>query len=169
MKRTFLVLMLLAGLVYSAFAQSLSVYISDQDGQFTNVRNAPRGKVTDKIPASVDAILTVESPQNGWWKVSGGTYETVDGDVIRLKGSSKGCWVHSSVLCLGTRNYGGERLTLRQSPSAKSAVAYSFKEEILVRPVDIKGDWVKVKTSDGKHVGWIEAEWLCSNPVTNCC
>jgi hypothetical protein len=35
--------------------------------------------------------------------------------------------------------------------------------------MDIKGDWVKVKTIDGKYTGWIEEEWLCGNSLTNCC
>lgn len=35
--------------------------------------------------------------------------------------------------------------------------------------MDIKGDWVKVQTYDGKYTGWIEAEWLCGNALTNCC
>ena len=38
----------------------------------------------------------------------------------------------------------------------------------MLRPVDIRGNWVKVKTIDGKHTGWIESEWLCGNPLTNC-
>jgi hypothetical protein len=35
--------------------------------------------------------------------------------------------------------------------------------------MEIKGDWVKVQTSDGKFTGWIEEEWLCGNALTNCC
>jgi len=39
----------------------------------------------------------------------------------------------------------------------------------LLRPMEIKDDWVKVKTIDGKYTGWIEIEWLCGNSLTNCC
>ena len=40
---------------------------------------------------------------------------------------------------------------------------------IELRPIDVKGSWVKVKTTDGKHEGWIESDWLCGNSLTNCC
>ena len=96
------------------------------------------------------------------------SYETGDFEG-KLKGSTTGYWIHYSVLGMGTRNYGKEKLTLRQSPNAKSAAVYSFTKEIVLRPMDIKGDWVKVKTIDGKYTGWIEADWLCGNSLTNCC
>jgi SH3-like domain-containing protein len=70
---------------------------------------------------------------------------------------------------MATRNYGGQTLYLRKSPSASAPVVYKFKEEITLRPMEIKGDWVKVQTSDGKFTGWIEEEWLCGNALTNCC
>ena len=70
---------------------------------------------------------------------------------------------------MGTRNYGKQKLILRKSPNAKAAIVYSFTDEIMLRPMEIKGDWVKVKTTDGKYTGWIEIEWLCGNALTNCC
>ena len=70
---------------------------------------------------------------------------------------------------MGTRNYGGQTLYIRQSPSASAPVVYKFKKEIQLRPMDIKGEWVKVQTTDGKYTGWIEEEWLCGNSLTNCC
>ena len=152
-------------------AQSLSVYISDDNGAFTNVRNAPKGKVVAKIPTSKIVMLDVTSPQNGWWQIDGGkVYYTGDDDeTVTLKGSSTGYWIHHSVIGLGSRNYGGETLRLRKSPDKKSAVVFSFKEELHLMPLEVRGDWVKVKTGDGKHTGWIESEWLCDNPLTNCC
>ena len=170
MKRTFLLLALIL-VVLIGYAQSLSVYISDSNGEFTNVRNAPNGKVVAKIPTSKIVVLDVTSPQNGWWQIDGGqvAYTGDDDEVVNLKGSSTGYWIHHSVIGLDTRNYGGETLRLRKSPGAKSAVVFSFKEEMHLMPLEVRGDWVKVKTADGKHIGWIETEWLCDNPLTNCC
>lgn len=169
MKRT--ILLALAFVCLVGYAQSLSVYISDGNGEFTNVRSGPKGKVVDKIPTSKIVMLEVVSPQDGWWQIDGGeVYCTGDDDeTITLKGSSTGYWIHHSVIGLDTRNYGGQTLRLRKSPDAKSAVVFSFKEEMHVMPLEVRGDWVKVKTGDGKHIGWIEAEWLCDNPLTNCC
>lgn len=154
-----------------AKAQVLGVFISDDTGTPTNVRNAPNGKVVAKLNPDSGIMLAVESQKNGWWKIENGYYSDPDKDFEDeyLTGSTTGYWIHYSVLALGTRNYGGQTLRLRKSPSARAASVYSFKEEIKLRPLEIKGDWVKVKTFDGKHTGWIEIEWLCGNSVTNCC
>lgn len=167
-KKLFVLLMMMTCLSVGVSAQSLGVFTYDNSGKFTNVRNAPKGKVVDKIPTEVCAMIGVEKPTNGWWKIIGDTYDTGD-DEGTLKGSTTGYWIHYSVLAMGTRNYGGQTLYIRQSPSASAPVVYKFKKEIQLRPMDIKGEWVKVQTTDGKYTGWIEEEWLCGNSLTNCC
>ena len=169
MKKKLLVLFALTTwLSVSVSAQSLRVYIVDKNGPYTNIRNAPKGKIVDKIPTSETAMFGVEKPTNGWWKIIGTSYGTGDVDGT-LTGSTTGYWIHYSVLGMATRNYGGQKLTLRKEPSDKSAVVYSFTEERNLRVLDIKGDWVKVRTLDGKYTGWIDSEWLCGNSLTNCC
>ena len=167
-KKLFVLLMMMTCLSVGVSAQSLGVFTYDNSGKFTNVRNAPKGKVVDKIPTEVCAMIGVEKPTNGWWKIIGDTYDTGD-DEGTLKGSTTGYWIHYSVLAMGTRNYGGQTLYIRQSPTASAPVVYKFKKEIQLRPMDIKGEWVKVQTTDGKYTGWIEEEWLCGNSLTNCC
>lgn len=169
MKKTiFALFVLLSTLSANVNAQSLGAFTWDKKGKFTNVRNAPNGKIVDRIPTSEAAMIGVEKPTDGWWKIVGDNYDTGDSQV-KIKSSDTGCWIHYSVLALGTRNYDNQKLTLRKSPDEKSAVVYQFTDEILLRPMDIKGDWVKVKTIDGKYTGWIEEEWLCGNSLTNCC
>jgi SH3-like domain-containing protein len=167
-KKLFVLMTLMTWLSVGVNAQSLGVFISDNNGPYTNIRNAPKGKVIDKISTKETAMIGVEKPTNGWWKIIGTTYDTGDKEGV-LKPSATGHWIHYSVLAMGTRNYGGQTLYLRKDPSATASVVYTFKDEIELRPMDIKGDWVKVQTSDGKHTGWIEAEWLCGNALTNCC
>lgn len=167
-KKLFILISLAALLSVRVCAQSLGVYTFDEKGSFTNVRNAPKGKIVDKIPISESAMIEVEKPTNGWWKIVGNTYGTGD-EEMTLKESATGHWIHYSVLAMGSRNYGGETLYLRKEPSATAPVAYTFSKEILLRPMDIKGGWVKVQTVDGKHTGWIEEDWLCGNALTNCC
>ena len=160
--------LMLATMSTVSYAQSLGVFTYDSKGKFSNVRNTPNGKVVDRIPTSESAMIGVEKPTNGWWKIIGNNYDT--GDVQgTLKSSDTGLWIHYSVVGMGTRNYGGQTLVLRQAPDAKSAKVYQFSKEIILRPMDIKDDWVKVKTTDGKYTGWIEMEWLCGNALTNCC
>lgn len=153
---------------FVAKAQSIEVFFADHSGTSTNIRNAPNGKIVAKVPADNNCMLTVERPSNGWWVISGNYYEEPDGEEHHLKGA-KTFYVHSSCIGIATRNYGGETLRLRSTPNAKGKVVYSFKEELVLHPVDVKNGWVKVKTDDGKHEGWIEEEWLCGNSVTNCC
>ena len=159
---------LLTSMSTSVFAQSIGVFTWDSKGKYTNVRNAPGGKVVDRIPTNVPAMIGVKEPTNGWWKLVDNEYDTGD-EQGKLKGSTTGYWIHYSVLAMGTRNYGNQKLTLRKSPNAKAAAVYSFAKEILLRPREIKDDWVKVQTIDGKYTGWIEEEWLCGNALTNCC
>ena len=179
MKKTISFFLLFFSCALVGHAQIIDVYIFDNDGPFTNVRNSPnKGKVVDKIPVDVSATLTVEKPTNGWWRIVGECYECLttetqeDGSEfanVKLKGSTTGYWIHNSVIGIGTRNYGeNQKLQLRSEPSKSAAVSYTLKGEQTVHPIDVKGSWVKVKTADGKGQGWLEKEWLCSNPLTTC-
>ncbi len=155
-------------LTIAASAQGLCVYILDYDGDFTNVRNAPKGKIVFKLPARDGVMIDVDKVVNGWWHICS-EYAGSGDENYKLTGSTTGYWIHSSVVATGTRNYGGQKLTLRKEPSDKSAVIYSFTDERNLRVLDIMGDWVKVRTLDGKYTGWIDSEWLCGNSLTNCC
>ena len=147
----------------------LGVFVADADSGPTNIRSAPRGVIALSLPDTTSYILAVSNPTNGWWLVES-LSDAEHVQDIDLTGSSTGkYWIHHSVIGLGTRNYGGQKLVLRSAPSAKARATYSFTDEKLLHPIDVRGSWVKVKTADGKHTGWIEEIWLCDNPLTNCC
>ena len=171
MKRTILTFVAMLCLAVSAMAQSIEVYISDNSGQATNIRNAPKGKVVYRLPlpASNGIMFSVDCQVNGWWHVDGNEYWDPATDIQSFTGSDTGYWVHNSVIAFATRNYGGQKLSLRSKPLASAPVVYSFTKELKLRPLDVMGKWVKVQTYDGKHIGWIELEWICGNSVTNCC
>ena len=136
------------------------------DGSSTNVRNAPGGAVVRQLPVAGIYTLAVCNPQDGWWQILNGVVQAMDEDDIEIPGEA---WVHSSVLGLSTRNYGGQALSLRTEPRANAPVAGRITvAEDLVRPLDVSEDMQWVKVSWGKTSGWIEAKWLCSNPVTTC-
>lgn len=167
MKKFFLVLSLAVLSMAGTKAQSLTVFIHDSDGPFSNVRNAPNGKIVDRIPTDKNAMLDVYAPVNGWWQIADQSYFVPDGGMPHLA-AAKNHYIHNSCIAVSTRNYGGQRLYLRKTPSAKGKAVYSFSQETLLRPIDITNGWVKVKTLDGKHTGWIQDEWICGNSVTNC-
>ena len=177
MKKRILLTMMFALCAILGRAQSVDVFIYDSDGPFSNVRNKPNGKIVDKIPVNASASLLVEKVSNGWWRIVGDTYNRLRDEIdedgeewedVMLKGSTTGYWIHYSVIGTGTRNYGNEKLPLRSQPSKRASISYTLTGDQVVRPIDVQGDWVKVKTLDGKGVGWVEDEWLCSNPVTTC-
>lgn len=168
-KLRFLTVFVLFLIATTMRAQALDVFIVDND-KYTNVRSSPNGPVVDRIEADDMPMLSVETPRNGWWKVVGNSYDKPDNGDISLKGSpTNQYWIHHSVIGIGTRNYGGQTYYLRATPKVRGKVVYSFKEELTLRPLQIRGGWVKVTTLDGKHTGWIEREKLCGNSLTNCC
>ena len=65
-KKFFVLFALMTWLSVSVSAQGLGVFIADNNGPYTNIRNAPKGKIVDKIPTSETAMLGVEKPTNGW-------------------------------------------------------------------------------------------------------
>ena len=151
------------------YAQGVvEVYTYDNDGSYTNIRSAPSGRVVYKIPTSESVEMSVTSPRNGWWKIVGGSYFDIDQNDRIMSGSSSGYWIHYTCIGAETRNYGGQKLYLRATPSSRGRVTYSFTDGIILRPIDVKGNWVKVKTEDGRHQGWISKDWLCASIFTTC-
>ncbi|MCQ2252443.1 MAG: hypothetical protein MJZ61_03215 [Bacteroidales bacterium] len=170
MKRLLLLPLLLISLkVFSQDFEPISVILIDNDGEFTNVRNAPSGAIVDKIPTSHTVDFVVDKVENGWFRIAGGVYYDYDiqEDSTLLKKSVTGHWVHSSTIGFYTRNYGGTKMNFYTAPSLKSKVAFTINEESAVHPLEFRNGWVKVKCK-GK-IGWIQLESLCSNPLTNCC
>lgn len=148
---------------------SLDVFIYDKIGSDTNVRNAPKGKVVGKLPTAVDYMLNICDVRDGWWRICSNevySFDVPEGPVAA--GSEGVAWIHYSVLGSSTRNYGGETIYLRETPSEKARATFSFSEEMILRPLEIKDSWVKVETTDKKHRGWIDGYWLCGNAVTTC-
>ena len=145
-------------------------FASSPDQTDVNVRATPGGTILFKLDHN-EPGYTVELYEawNGWFRISP-EIETVDQDPIVLK--SKQVWIHGSQLGAGTRNYGGQKLTFRTRPNVNSPIVFTINEEIGVSYVDMVKGWIKVKYTPEKSkksfVGWIETEWLCPNPVTNC-
>ncbi len=162
-----LVLLLLAAATHVS-AQQLQVYISDLSGTPTNIRATPGGKVVDQLPVGTFATTLVDSPKNGWWRISDAQYVSSDGDantVVDLHGSTTGYWIHSSVLVVSTVD--DTTVRIYKAPSTKAAVVYTIKYATELRPLDLRRGnaktqtgWVKVATIDGKITGWVQAKYI---------
>lgn len=168
----------LAILLITAFSVSsqdmLEAMLTDSD-ETTNIRSTPGGNVVMKLNSGKDDsmkayVFMLTSPQNGWWKIDDLWNAADDEEETVLQGSDTGeYWIHYSVLGVDTRNYGGQELYLHEAPDEVANIVFTFNQELTLMPMDVQGDWVKVKVSGFDVIGWIEVEWLCSNPLTNCC
>lgn len=152
-------------------AQTTMVAFLAADVLTTDILNKPMGATAMTLSSEVPYIFSLTSPTDGWWKIEEIWNAEDDEDpTAQLAGSDTGeYWIHYSHLGLGTSNYGGQTLTLRAAPDENADVVFSFDTEVLVMPLDVQGDWVQVMVDGNYAVGWIEVEWLCSNPLTNCC
>lgn len=157
----------------SVYAQTTaSAYIYDNSGTPTNVRNAPNGKVVMKLSNQADGFeVTLLEVKGKWWRIDPTVWlcGDVDEESLELKGSKTGYWVHYSVLGFGIA--GEQENVLRQTPSPKGKslnLKPFYLLEVTLRPLEIRGEWIKVITSDNRHTGWMPIDRICSNPLTTC-
>lgn len=172
MKKFFLTTLIMA-LSLSVYAQTgASAYIFDKSGTPTNVRNAPNGKVVQKL-SDIDGgyVVSLLEVKNKWWRIDPNVEVCgdVEDDNIQLKGSKTGYWLHYSVLQF---NIAGEyENVLRATPSAKGKplkIGVTYLMETGLRPLEIRGEWIKVVTTDNRYTGWMPIDKICSNPLTTC-
>ena len=157
----------------TVFAQTqASAFILDESGSPTNVRNAPNGSVVKTLPG-VDGGYVVEllESNGNWWKIDPiiDIYGSDDDDQICLEGSKTGYWVHNSVLAFNIA--GEQKNVIREKPSAKAKplkLNSSYLFDVALRPLEIKGGWIKVVTTDKKYTGWMPISKICDNPLTTC-
>ena len=171
-KRLILVFVVMFASFCVSAQKGLSVYIiGDESNTPATIHSAPNGEIVYTLPDTCIYMLGVKKPKNGWWVVNGNSvfgmcdYSENDFD---FGDKCKTAYIHYSVIGFSTRNYGGQRMVLYSKPSEKSDEAYAFTDEIVLCPLDVKGMWVYVETSD-KHRGWIRLENICDNPLTTCC
>ena len=171
MKKIFLTTLIMV-LAMSAYAQtSAFAYIIDNSGTPTNVRNAPSGKVVQKLP-DVDGGYVVEllEVKNNWWRIAPVIEIYGDEDrELKLQGSKTGYWLHNSVLQFGIA--GEHENVLRAIPSPKGKplkINVTYLMETGLRPLQIRGKWIKVETTDKRYTGWMPIDKICCNPLTTC-
>ena len=172
MKKFFLTTLMMV-IVMSVFAQrSAGAYICDDSGTPTNIRNAPNGKVVKKLP-DIDGgyVVSLLEVKNNWWRIDPiiDIYGDEEDESVQLKGSKTGYWIHYSVLGFGIA--GDHENVLRVTPSSKGKVIKvepSYLFEVTLRPLEIRGKWIKVITSDNRITGWMPIDKICDNPLTTC-
>ena len=171
--KKYIITSLILFVVMSVSAQTgASAYICDNSGTPTNVRNAPNGKIVKKLP-DIDGgyVVSLLEVRNKWWRIDPviDVYGGEEDEYVQLNGSKTGYWVHYSVLQFGIA--GDHENVLRETPSPKGKplkVAPSYLFEVGLRPLEIRGEWIKVITSDNRYTGWMPIDTICDNPLTTC-
>ena len=152
----------------SGARELVNVYIIDNDGPVTNVRNAPNGKVVATLPTNEAFVVTLLSSQGEWFKIDKVVEQYGDEEKeITLSGSKTGYWIHRSLLSFTIA--GDPTGCLRSKPSSKGKVVkIASSTELSFQPIALQGEWVKATTTDGKYTGWIHCDKICFNPLTTC-
>ena len=164
------VIMILAMSVYAQ--TNAGAYIFDNTGTPTNVRNAPNGKIVQKLPEiSGGYVVTLLEVKNNWWKIDPiiELYGDEDEEQLQLKGSKTGYWIHNSVLQFNIA--GDPKNVLRQTPSPNGKILKietAYLMETGLRPLENRGKWIKVITTDKRYTGWMPIDKICDNPLTTC-
>lgn len=143
---------------------AFDMYIVGDD----NIYNAPNGKVACKLPNKGEFSVVFDRIENGWCHIVGDTaYENEQAEDHRLTGSSNGYWIKSSSLC--ATGMGDGSVTLYASPDKKAKVVVKTDDWTEFNPIEIRGEWLKVRVKKTNKEGWIHGDDICSNPLTNCC
>ncbi len=172
MKKMILTFMMMF-MAFSVYSQTGAfAYVYDRSGTATNVRNSPNGKVVQILP-QIDGgyVVSLMEVKNGWWRIDPlvEIYGDEEDDSILLGGSKTGYWLHKSVLQF---NIAGEyKNVLRATPSASGKplkIGTTYLMETGLRPLEVRGKWIKVETTDKRFTGWMPIDKICSNPLTTC-
>lgn len=155
----------------------LVVSINDLSNEDTNIRTGANGKVVDKLELGEKWSFVMYDgvpDQNGWLCIKDGAVyrydeeapiEATAGDYKHpLKGSTTGYWVHNSVVEVLAFHSSDddEPITLHQQPLADSPVVYGCSYNCHFHPLRRQGDWLLVKTLNGKYQGWVNMEHIIS-------
>lgn len=168
MKKILMILMAVLLLPAMMSAKGIYVFIVDNDGPVTNIRNAPNGKMVATLLTKEAFVVELLKARGDWFQIDPviERYGDNEGE-IELEGSNTGYWIHNSLLMFTIA--GDPTGCLRTKPSRKSkAVRMSPSTEMSFRPIAVQGHWVKAVTTDGKYSGWIHRDKICFNPLTTC-
>ena len=138
-------------------------YLIDDDTNGTNLRKRPNGEIIYVLKTQYGNVeFRLSESKDNWFKIT--NIDTYD-DIIEPIPDE--CWIHGSLLGANTRNYGGQPVALYKTQDTTQMAFTIYEQDVLLSYNAMCGsDWVQVKYKG--ELGWIQSEWLCSNPVTTC-
>ena len=119
------------------------------------------------MPNEHSYMVSVLEELNGWFRIDNPIQVLDTEEDLYCDGEMPTLWIHSSLLGCTTR----VDVQLLKEPSSSSPVSIRIGADVVVHPIAIKGEWVKVKhinSSNKTFTGWVKANSLCGNPITLC-
>ena len=86
---------------------------------------------------------------------------------VKLHGSKTGYWIHNSIVGFGVAGKQDDALYAKPSKKARM-IKVSPGEGLYFHPLEVRGNWVKVVSIDGRYTGWMLIDRICSNSLTTC-
>ena len=143
-------------------------WVTDPDPTGTNVRQTPNGVVMRILmPNEHSYMVSVLEEWNGWFRIDNPIQVLDTEEDLYCDGEMPTLWIHSSLLGCTTR----VDVQLLKEPSSSAPVSIRIGADVVVQPMAIKGQWVKVKHTNSRNktfTGWVKASSLCGNPVSLC-
>ena len=171
MKKIFLLLAIALVLPMAASAQKMvPAFVMDSKGPVTNIRTAPnaKAKVAMTLPTDKGSYeLLLGEVKNGWWKIEDNIYEAEENAEVKLHGSKTGYWIHNSIVGFGIAGEQDDALYAKPSKKARM-IKVSPGDVLYFHPLEVRGNWVKVVSIDGRYTGWMLIDRICSNSLTTC-
>lgn len=156
-----------------AWDYSISAYIEDTDGEFTNIRNAPSGKIILRLPTNRVYLVTLIDFQKGWWRISQLVHINKNDEEVPYDiPANVEYWIHTSCVNSGIKGDGTLSFTLLSEPKEGSSPVKKYPAGIqpsIHKILDVSPSkyYLKVKLDDG-NVGWIPANIVCYSYFSVC-
>ena len=151
----------------------LRAYINDSDGEYTNIRNAPSGKVILQLPTGRVYLINLSDFQKGWWKIDGLVLINENEEEVPYTiPTNAEYWIHTSCVNSEIKGDGTISFVLLSEPREGSSLVGNYPAGTLPsihKILDLSNDknYLKVKLNDG-HVGWIPASIVCYSYFSVC-
>lgn len=135
---------------YIVYKDSLPIY------------SKPKGKIVQHFRFEDDPDydfgggFLFKNSDNGWLQI--GKNE--------LNPELESYWIQSKYIQIGTTNYNNQKIPLFETPNKGSKKTGFLKEESYLNVIDCNNNWAFVKKDNLQ--GWIQPEFICTNPITNC-
>jgi len=136
----------------------VEVFLFNTKGKKPSLRNAPDGEPIFSINTNSEYKLEIAETNNGWSKVVK-LVDLLDEDEVAIPNGEG--WIKNTYIAATTR----KEIGLMDAPEHGIEVGIIDSEKV-VQIVEKLRDWILI---EGEGIsGWIEAEWLCGNPMTTC-